>query len=279
MLSFGIEAALAFSTAFWSERLPAGSGPPSFAATMIARESFEKSLPRLASAAPFLCLIDDHLLCPDTQRLPYSVQKQLVHPSVVRQLGVERCHQHAPVANELGQHLHVVAGHPYTRCADEDAPQRQVVARQRQVGLEARHLAPVGVPVALDVHETEMVPVENNHACARTKDRLLERTDRLVETVELHQTHERRRLSAGNHEAVKALQMLRFPHFDRIDAESLQHRHVFAEIALDGEDADTWAHYQPRVSSSSSGAREAVARPLIASPRPRETRARISASP
>src|SRR5437899_9462516 len=32
---------------------------------MIARESLEKSLPRLASAAPFLCLIDDHLLCPD----------------------------------------------------------------------------------------------------------------------------------------------------------------------------------------------------------------------
>ncbi len=41
--------------------LESGSGPPSLAATMMARESFEKSLPRLASAAPFLCLIDDHL--------------------------------------------------------------------------------------------------------------------------------------------------------------------------------------------------------------------------
>ena len=39
-----------------------GSGPPSFAATMIARESFEKSWPRFASAAPFLCLIEHHLL-------------------------------------------------------------------------------------------------------------------------------------------------------------------------------------------------------------------------
>src|SRR3954470_11399887 len=66
MLSFGIEAAFAFSIAFWSARLPAGSGPPSFAATMIARVSLEKSLPRFASAAPFLCLIEDHLLCPDT---------------------------------------------------------------------------------------------------------------------------------------------------------------------------------------------------------------------
>src|SRR5205085_8417463 len=66
MLSFGIEAARAFSTAFWSARFAAGSGPPSRAATMIARVNFEKSLPRFASAAPFLCLIDDHLLCPDT---------------------------------------------------------------------------------------------------------------------------------------------------------------------------------------------------------------------
>ena len=41
MLSFGMEYERAFSIAFCSARLPAGSGPPSFAATMIARESFE----------------------------------------------------------------------------------------------------------------------------------------------------------------------------------------------------------------------------------------------
>src|SRR5919106_2683877 len=79
MLSFGIEYERAFSIAFWSARFPAGSGPPSFAATMIARDSFEKSLPRFASAAPFLCLIDDHLLCPDTQFLLHQLQEQLVH--------------------------------------------------------------------------------------------------------------------------------------------------------------------------------------------------------
>ena len=62
MLSFGIEYERAFSIAFCSARLASGSAPPSRAATMIARDSFEKSLPRLASAAPFLCLIDDHLL-------------------------------------------------------------------------------------------------------------------------------------------------------------------------------------------------------------------------
>ena len=66
MLSFGIETARARSTAFASAMLASGSGPPSLAATMMARESFEKSLPRLASAAPFLCLIEDHLEWPDT---------------------------------------------------------------------------------------------------------------------------------------------------------------------------------------------------------------------
>src|SRR6059058_1783214 len=90
MLSFGIEYERAFSTAFCNARLPAGSGPPSLAATMIARDSFENSLPRFASAAPFLCLIEDHLLCPDTRRLPYLLEEQFVHARIFRQLRVER---------------------------------------------------------------------------------------------------------------------------------------------------------------------------------------------
>src|ERR671910_22889 len=89
MLSFGIEYERTFSIAFWSARFAAGSAPPSRAATMIARESFEKSLPRFASAAPFLCLIDDHLLCPDTALLSHELEEALVYASVVRQLGME----------------------------------------------------------------------------------------------------------------------------------------------------------------------------------------------
>src|SRR5436305_13586825 len=115
MLSFGMEYERAFSIAFCSARLADGSRPPSRAATMIARVSFEKSLPRFASAAPFLCLIDDHLLCPDTDPrsrrrrsrrsrallelrrvyarrlpyLPYLIQEELVDPRVVGQLRVE----------------------------------------------------------------------------------------------------------------------------------------------------------------------------------------------
>src|SRR5438105_15180864 len=113
MLSFGMEYDFAFSIAFCSARFPAGSPPPSFAATMIARESFEKSLPRLASAAPFLCLIDDHLLCPDTRVLPDELEKPFVQPGVVGQLRMERGDEEAAVAREhrpavhLGQHLDV----------------------------------------------------------------------------------------------------------------------------------------------------------------------------
>src|SRR2546421_7223279 len=100
MLSFGIEYERAFSIAFCNARLPPGSGPPSLAATMIARDSLEKSLPRFASAAPFLCLIEDHLLCPDTGRLPYLLEEQFVHARIFGQLRVERRHEKPALAQQ-----------------------------------------------------------------------------------------------------------------------------------------------------------------------------------
>src|SRR6187431_3078919 len=115
MLSFSMEYERAFSIAFCSARFAAGSEPPSFAATMIARESLEKSLPRFASAAPFLCLIEDHLLCPDTRRLPHLVEEQFVHARIFRQLRVERRDQHTALSQQDGlavvlqQHLHTGA--------------------------------------------------------------------------------------------------------------------------------------------------------------------------
>src|SRR5436305_13096107 len=65
MLSFGMLASRAFSIAVPRAALAAGSAPPSRAATWIARASFVKSWPRLASVAAFLCLIEDHFECPD----------------------------------------------------------------------------------------------------------------------------------------------------------------------------------------------------------------------
>src|SRR2546421_9851788 len=145
MLSFGMEYERAFSIAFCSARLPAGSGPPSFAATMIARDSFEKSLPRLMSAAPFLCLIVDHLLCPDMLLLSDELEKALVHPGVVGQLRVERGDKDTSVACEhavaivLGEELDSGACLLDPRRADEDASQRPGIAGEREVGLEAPH--------------------------------------------------------------------------------------------------------------------------------------------
>src|SRR5437868_7723509 len=129
MLSFGIEYDFAFSIAFWSERLLAGSPPPSFAATMIARESFEKSFPRRASAAPFLCLIDDHLLCPDIRLLSHELQEALVDAGVVGQLRVERGDDEASLPHQDGlacvlrEHLDLRARVTHPVGAHEHAPQ------------------------------------------------------------------------------------------------------------------------------------------------------------
>src|SRR5438309_12043216 len=109
MLSLGMEYDFAFSIAFCSARFPDGSGPPSFAATMIARDSFEKSLPRLASAAPILRLIEDHLLCSDTHRLPHRIQVQYEHSRIYRQLRMDRGHENASLANE--QRLALLLSH------------------------------------------------------------------------------------------------------------------------------------------------------------------------
>src|SRR5262245_29465838 len=100
---------------------------------MIARDSFVKSWPRRASAAPFLCLIVDHLLCPDTRRLLHQLEESLVHARVVRQLRMERRDQEPALAEQhglavaLGEHLDVVPGLPHARSANEHAGERLVV--------------------------------------------------------------------------------------------------------------------------------------------------------
>src|SRR5580765_427836 len=142
MLSFGMEYERAFSIAFASARLADGSGPPSRAATISARDSFEKSWPRFLSAAPFLCLIDDHLLCPDMHLLPDEIEKPLVDASVAGQLGMEGRDQQSALAQqdglavELGEHFDLGPRVPHARGADEDGSQRPVVAFELEVGFE-----------------------------------------------------------------------------------------------------------------------------------------------
>src|SRR6476661_3383763 len=128
---------------------------------MIARDSFEKSLPRLASAAPFLCLIEDHLLCPDTRRLPHLVEEQFVDARIFGQFRVERRNEETALPQEdglpveLGQDFDAGAVVAYARGADEDAAERRVLVRQAQIGFEAGDLAAVGVPVDLEIHQAE----------------------------------------------------------------------------------------------------------------------------
>src|SRR3954469_15048518 len=83
MLSFGIEASLAFCTASPSDGFPSTSPPPSRAATVMARASFVKCWPRRASTIAFLCLIDAHLEWPDM---------------LARRLPGPLCSEHAPLA-------------------------------------------------------------------------------------------------------------------------------------------------------------------------------------
>src|SRR3984957_2938912 len=146
MLSFGIEYERALSTAFCSARLLAGSPPPSLAATMMLRASFEKSLPRFASAAPFLCLIDDHLLCPDNLRLPDEIEEHFVQPRVGGQFRMESGHEepafpgeHRPAVH-LGEHLDTGPDILDPRRADEHGAHRLALTGDIEIGLERRDL-------------------------------------------------------------------------------------------------------------------------------------------
>src|ERR1043166_7609643 len=65
MVSFGILPALASLIALRKRAFASGSPPPLRAATVISLMNLVNSLPRLASSAPFLCLILCHFECPD----------------------------------------------------------------------------------------------------------------------------------------------------------------------------------------------------------------------
>src|SRR5450432_627014 len=64
MVSLGIDWPLASAMDLRRRGLPVGSPPPIRAATVSSLMSLVKSFPRLASRAPFLCLIVAHFECP-----------------------------------------------------------------------------------------------------------------------------------------------------------------------------------------------------------------------
>src|ERR1700675_4030753 len=93
IVSTGTDASRAFCTIVRSVAFDSVSPPPARAATSIWRMRTANSLPRRASAAPFLCLIECHLLWPlmpafsDGGRS--ALQEPRVDAQVARELGVE----------------------------------------------------------------------------------------------------------------------------------------------------------------------------------------------
>src|SRR5689334_3299345 len=87
MVSSGTDASRAFWNMVRSDGFMSGSGPPSRAATSTWRISLAKTFARLASVAPFLCLIVAHLECPD-MRSPRSASFRVAAgPTFLRHFG------------------------------------------------------------------------------------------------------------------------------------------------------------------------------------------------
>ena len=100
---------------------------------------------------------------------------------------------------------------------------------------------PAPAPSPAPVDEAEVGPVEQDHPRARAEDRTVEAVQRLVDPVQRRKLHDRRRLPAGDHEAVDLVELLGLPHLDDVRPEGAQHRRVLAEVSLQGEDADPHA--------------------------------------
>src|SRR5215510_3414182 len=75
MLSLGMFCALASLMMVRRRGFMSGSPPPARAATVSSLIRRVKILPRFASAAPFLCLIECHLEWPDMVKLPENTAK------------------------------------------------------------------------------------------------------------------------------------------------------------------------------------------------------------
>ena len=115
----------------------------------------------------------------------------------------------------------------------------RLVAVELEIGLEARDLAPVGVPVDLEVGETEVGAVDEDHPRAGAEDGSVEAPDRLVEAVEGGEPQDRRRLAARDHEPVEPVELLGEAHLHDLRAGGAEHPRVLAKRPLEGENTDS----------------------------------------
>ncbi|MBM2822328.1 MAG: hypothetical protein HW413_1074 [Thermoleophilia bacterium] len=168
-----------------------------------------------------------------------------MHAQVIREFRMESRKQQPTVPNEYGltvelaEHLDLATKLSDPRRTDEHPSQRPIVAGELDVGLEALHLATVGVAIDLEVCDAKMLPVEHDHPGARPENRPPILTDRVIQAVKPGQVHDRRRLTARDHEPVQPVEILGQPHFDHLRAESAQDVGVLAEGALQRKNADS----------------------------------------
>src|ERR1043165_4898644 len=82
IFSAGMFAAFASAMIVRKRGFISGSPPPPLAATVSSLMMRVKILPRLASSAPFLCLIDAHFEWPDMLETPQKTRKtsKILHP-------------------------------------------------------------------------------------------------------------------------------------------------------------------------------------------------------
>src|SRR5262245_49316165 len=90
MLSAGMLTDLASATMVRSRGFASMSPPPARAATVSSLMMRVKILPRLASAAPFLCLIVCHLEWPDMAKPPRKSAEKTVDPTIDVRLAATR---------------------------------------------------------------------------------------------------------------------------------------------------------------------------------------------
>src|SRR4051794_4629554 len=135
MFSAGMFCAFASAMIVRRRGFMSGSPPPARAATVSSLMRRVKTLPRLASAAPFLCLMECHLECPDMAKiLPLSGQDD---PDI-------RARVPRPAAI-IAEHL--VDGEPRAIQPIRHLPHRKRAKRQAEAVLDGATAASLDVPL------------------------------------------------------------------------------------------------------------------------------------
>src|ERR1051326_1500074 len=166
----------------------------------------------------------------------------------------------------LRQHFYAVADRDDLRRADEHHLHRRPL--ERAAANRALELAAVAVAADADVERAERRPRvvldlagEQDCAGARAEDRALRgEAAQRVEAAVAEELEHRRRLAAGDHQRVRAVELARVAHEECLGAELGEAAAMRVEVALRREDADV---HHPRACSISCGAMAATASPFI----------------